>query len=37
MKMVEETYEKGELDHSMRKALLALLYKKGDETFLKKI
>ncbi len=35
MKMVEETYEKGELDYSMRKALLALLFKKGDETLLK--
>ncbi len=35
MKMVEETYEKGELDYSMRKALLALLYKKGDDTLLK--
>ncbi len=33
--MVKETYEKGEMAYTMRKALLSLLYKKGDETLLK--
>ena len=35
MDMVIETQQKGELPYSMRKALLALLYKKGDSTLLK--
>ena len=34
-KMVEETRIKGELSYTMRKAILALLYKKGDRTLLK--
>ncbi len=35
MKMIKETQEKGELPYSLRKALLALLFKKGDDTLLK--
>ncbi len=35
MDMLEEVMEKGELPYTMRKALLALLYKKGDSTLLK--
>ncbi len=35
MNMIQETFEHGELPYSMRKALLALLYKKGDITLLK--
>ncbi len=35
MEMLNETFEQGELPYTMRKALLALLYKKGDDTLLK--
>ncbi len=33
--MLNETYEQGELPYTMRKAILALLYKKGDNLLLK--
>ncbi len=33
--MLNESYEKKELPYTLRKALIALLYKKGDETLLK--
>ncbi len=33
--MLNETYEHGELPYTMRKAILALLFKKGDKTLLK--
>ncbi len=35
MGMISETFQHGELPYSMRKALLALLFKKGDSTLLK--
>ncbi len=35
MDMIKESYILGELPYTLRKALLALLYKKGDETLLK--
>ncbi len=35
MNMLKETQEKGELSYTMRKAILALLFKKGDKTLLK--
>ncbi len=35
MNMVEETYRKGILPYTLRKAIVALLYKKGDKTLLK--
>ena len=31
MEMINITYEKGELRYTMRKAILALLFKKGDD------
>ncbi len=35
MNMIKETQEKGELPYTLRKAILALLFKKGDKTLLK--
>ncbi len=35
MNMVNETYEKGEMPYTLRKAILALLFKKGDKTLIK--
>ncbi len=35
MNMIEETYRKGILPYTLRKAIVALLYKKGDKTLLK--
>ncbi len=35
LKMINATYQKGELPYTLRKALLALLFKKGDEKMLK--
>ncbi len=35
LNMINETYKKGELPYTMRKAILALLFKKGDKTLLK--
>ncbi len=35
MNMINETYQLGELPYTLRKAILALLFKKGDTTLLK--
>ena len=35
MNMVKETYDYGELPYTLRKAIVTIIYKKGDETLLK--